>query len=118
VTFARSAFLGLLTLAACQLIAGIDDRSVWDGSVIPGSDGGCDQPGYPDTPPQQTSSPSDNVEFNALVAYPLRQAGVWVHVVSNGRNKRSRTNSASMPRPVSETSIAAEFPSERIATLT
>ncbi len=76
---ARFAFLmlgacgaAIAAATACQIIAGIDDRTVWDGGVAgDGGDGGvdpCTELDVPPAPLATTSSPSDNVTFTAALS--------------------------------------------------
>jgi hypothetical protein len=59
---------GALAAVACQILAGIDDRSLYTGSgdAGPGAEGGaidpCREPNVPRAPNLSTSSPSDNIE--------------------------------------------------------
>ncbi len=62
-----------MALGACQLIAGIDDRTVWDGGVSSegGGDAGvdpCTAPDVPPAPPLSTSSSSDAVTITAALS--------------------------------------------------
>ncbi len=50
--------LGAGTVLACQLLAGIDDRTVWDGGTPPG-DSGVDPCNAVDLPPAPTAPPPD-----------------------------------------------------------
>jgi hypothetical protein len=66
-------FAGAFVLVACQIIAGIDDRTVWDGGASgdDAGDGGvdpCSQLAVPPAPLSTTSSPSDNVTIVAALS--------------------------------------------------
>ncbi len=71
-------FLGLMTagVAACQLLAGIDDRSVYvadaadlpDTGPVPDAAGQCRGADVPAAPDISTSSPSDPLDFVAVLA--------------------------------------------------
>jgi len=61
---------------ACQVLAGIDDRTVADASLDDGGDGGlqpdgydpCSSPNLPSAPDQSTSSSTDAVTFTAALS--------------------------------------------------
>jgi len=66
--------IGVACASACQIIAGIGDRSVWDGGVTTSDAGGdgaldpCSMVAVPPAPDESTSSPSDAVTFTAALS--------------------------------------------------
>lgn len=68
--------LGAGGVVACQILAGIDDRSVWvppndaaaDVAVVPDSSGNCRGADVPPAPDISTSSPTDALDFVAVLA--------------------------------------------------
>lgn len=70
--FAFAVFAACSAVVACQLIAGIDDRDLWDGG--PGFDGSpdpCTLSNLPKQPDPSTSQPTDNVTIVAALSQVL-----------------------------------------------